>query len=546
MTDGEESPSLFHEEESLMSLRRRPVPRTQMGAPRLRAGDEKRRPVVEWTKAIVICIALISGFSFFVWSRRSIHLQRKSSDFVKLDKCDLATYPLWQISKLKELNLKGCQHVNLPADSELWSRFTSLKKIDLGNNTLTDLPDEMSVLSSLEILFLSENEFEYIPKVIGKLNNLRVLSLRGNSLQELSSSTLPVSSLVWLILTNNNIHTIDPNIGEAKLLRKLMLSHNNINIVPPELGKCKNLELIRLANNDISSMPKEVLTLSKLAWISLSGNPMSKPPVKIEKVIKETEIQMQSKILGRGASGTVYQGKYDGKDVAVKIFRAKSKGSDGNPADEAAINGLINYPKAISAIGVIPSEGDDGVYKGMVMNLIKGTYPMGKVPNFDTVTRDEGPAAHSANLKREKVILAVWNIASVLDYIHSIGVSHSDVYLHNVLRDGEFVARLSDWGASFVYNRGDADSAAMFEHIEVLAFGRLVQNLFDWHFNIAVPDSTEPTVNAWKPRREKMDEGPFKELIASILQPDQSSRPTFHVIKETLESIPEFKELLKQ
>eukprot|EP01083_Nonionella_stella_P116699 346991_1 len=157
---------------------------------------------------------------------------------------------------------------------------------------------------------------------------------------------------------------------------------------------------------------------------------------------------------------------------------------------------------------------------------------MGKVPNFETVTRDEGPAAHSENLTRDRVLLAVWNIASALDYIHSIGVSHSDVYLHNILRDGEFVARLSDWGASFVYKREDVDSAGMFERIEVLAFGRLVQNLFDWHFNTAVPDSTELSRYLGKVRKEKMDEGPFKELIASILQPDQWSRPTFGVIME--------------
>lgn len=455
-----------------------------------------------------------------------------------MDRCDLRTYPLWQIGELKELILSDCDHVDLPADSELWSRFTSLKKMDLNNNSLTGLPDEMSVLSSLDILFLSENSFESIPPVVEKLSSLRVLSMKGNRMRALSSEHLPTSSLVWLILTNNQISTIDPNIGEVKKLRKLMLSHNQIESVPMELGQCKELELVRLASNNLQSMPKEVLTLPKLAWISLSGNPMSIRPKNVEMIIKESELQMQSKVLGKGASGTVYKATYDRKDVAVKIFKGGSKGSDGSAVDEARINGLIDHPLAMSAIGVIPLEGEKEAYKGMVMALLNGTYPLGKVPNFDTVTRNEGPSPHSSNLSKERVYSVVRNIASVLDYIHSKGISHSDVYLHNVLRDGEYVARLSDWGASFVYDRENTELAAEYERIEVLAFGRLVQDLFKWHFNMKVPDSTESkSFYFGKIGTKAMGEGPLKELIASILQPDQASRPSFRMIVERLESI---------
>jgi len=529
-----------------MRMRRPPVRRTEMGSPHLRPKEMERKPMFEWTKAIIICIASVSSFVTFAWYRKSLHLQRKSANFEKLDRCDLTSYPIWQIGELQELNLSGCDNINLPPDSKLWSRFKSLRKLDLNNSTLKDLPDEMRFLSSLEILFLSENQFDQIPNVVRSLHNLRVLSLRGNSLQELSASDLPISSIVWLILTNNEISKIHSNIGDAKLLRKLMLSHNKITDIPKEMGKCKNLELIRLATNNINSLPREILTLPKLAWISLSGNPMSKSPKNVEKIIEETEVQMQSKVLGSGASGVVYKAKHNGKDVAVKIFKQKIKGSDGNAADEASINGLINHPLAISAIGVIPGE---SAYKGMVMDLLSGTHPLGKVPNFGTVTRDEGPSPHSENLTMEQVLSVVWNVASVLDYIHSsIGVSHSDVYLHNVLRDEKFVSRLSDWGASFVYDRENNELSEMFERIEVLAFGRLIQDLFQWHFNIVVPDSTEPTsyLGNIKMGKAKLDKGPLYDLISLILQPDQARRPNFHIIKGMLENIPDFSNLPKQ
>eukprot|EP00581_Thalassiosira_minuscula_P014047 CAMPEP_0183718650 /NCGR_PEP_ID=MMETSP0737-20130205/11854_1 /TAXON_ID=385413 /ORGANISM="Thalassiosira miniscula, Strain CCMP1093" /LENGTH=547 /DNA_ID=CAMNT_0025948247 /DNA_START=260 /DNA_END=1903 /DNA_ORIENTATION=+ len=541
-----EGSHLFQDEEA-MQLRRRPVQRTQMGEPRPRASGEKRKPIVEWAKAILISFGLVACFLTFVWQQRTRHFQRKEADFVKLDKCDLRSYPLWQIEELKELNLSECKFIDLPVDRELWGRFKSLKKLDLNSNFLRDLPTEMSVLTSLEILFLSENKFDTIPQVIGELESLRLLSLRGNLLTDLFATHLPAQSLEWLILTNNRINNVHPIIGELTLLRKLMLSHNRIETIPVELGECKNLELLRLADNKLKTVPNEVLTLPKLAWISLSGNPMSMPPKSIEKVIKESDITMdKSKILGKGASGTVYQGKYNGKNVAVKIFKDQSRGSDGNAADEAAINGLINHQFAMSAVGVIPFEGKEDTYKGMVMDLIKGTYPLGKVPSFDTVTRDEGPALHSENLKREQVLSVVFNIVSALEYIHSIGVSHSDVYLHNVLRDGKYVARLSDWGASFIYDHENTEAAAVFERIEVLAFGRLLQNLFDWHLNIELPDKTEQASDNERQNIGKLDEGPFKELVASILQNNQAKRPNFRMVKQKLESIDEFKKFVKQ
>jgi len=240
-------------------------------------------------------------------------------------------------------------------------------------------------------------------------------------------------------------------------------------------------------------------------------------------------------VLGSGASGKVYKGSYRGEDVAVKIFKAGSKGSDGNAEDEANINSLIGTPYAISALGVIPAVEGGAKYKGMVMKLLDGTYPMGKVPNFQTVTRDEGAAPHATNLSTQQVMGAIWNIANALEYIHSFGICHGDVYLHNVLRDGKGIARLSDWGASFVYDRTNVELASQVEKIEVLAFGRLVQDLFNWNLNVAVPDSTElgSYLNTQSGNKTM-------SLIASILQNDQSKRPTFREIKETLATIPAF------
>ena len=527
-------------------MRRRPVKTTQMvtpSSPRSSKGKmAHHRPVVEWAKALIMCLAIITSFWIFISYRRSRHLLRKAANFSKLNRCDLSTYPLWEIQELKELNLSGCRLSKLPADDLLWSRFTSIEKIDLNNNTLVDLPNGMSALTSLDILFLSENKFEHIPAVVGKLSSLRVLSLRGNEVTVLSSTNLPTTTIVWLILTSNKISKIDPDIGKANLLRKLMLSHNKISTIPVEMGQCKDLELIRLADNNLSIMPVEVLTLPKLAWISLSGNPISKSPTNIKKIITDSDIEInESQVLGKGASGTVYKAKYNNKDVAVKIFKEQIKGSDGNAEDEAGINALIDHPLAMAAIGAMPLESTEQTtqkYKGMVMELVDGTYPLGTVPSFRTVTRDEGPAPQSTNMSKEQVLSVIWNVCSALEYIHSsVGVSHSDVYLHNILRDGQFIARLSDWGASFVYDR-DSELAPIFERIEVLAFGHLVQDLFDWHLNIDVTNSK--SLSLYDGLQNHLSKVWLHDLMNSILQPEQSKRPPFSKIKTSLSSIPEF------
>lgn len=149
-----------------------------------------------------------------------------------------------------------------------------------------------------------------------------------------------------------------------------MLSHNNLSSIPPEIAGCRELELVRLANNEISiELPREFLSLPKLAWISLAGNPIAHCAQPKEKeILKSTVSVDESSVLGYGASGTVYSGQFGGKDVAVKIFKQQSTGSDGNAEDEAAINALVDHPLAVSALGVFLCDENEN-HEGMVRVL---------------------------------------------------------------------------------------------------------------------------------------------------------------------------------
>ena len=449
---------------------------------------------------------------------------------------------------VEDLNLTGSIWSNLIYNDSIWRSFRCLKKLELNGSDLSTLPSSLeAVAPTLEILFLSENKFNAIPEVVGKLHRLRMISFRGNCLTELSAANLP-TSLIWLILTNNQISRIDQNVSKLHGLRKLMLSHNRLTEIPSELGECKNLELVRLASNCINTaLPEKFLSLPKLAWISLGGNPISKINTQKMKVIDKSSVFFdENNVLGKGASGTVYKGQYRGKDVAVKVFKHDSKGSDGRPEDEAMINSIIDHHFTVSSHGVFRKESmhdseDVDVIEGMVMELLENATAIGKPPSFATCTRDSGPEDDAKNLATDRVFSIIWNIANALEYVHSTKVMNGDVYLHNTLQCGNG-ARLSDWGASFVYNDSmvadSSTSADIFEKIEVLAFGRLVQDMLLWYLKVACPDSTGSTLGLlWS---HISMSSPFKDLMASILQPDQSKRPTFGEIKESLAKIPEF------
>ena len=413
--------------------------------------------------------------------------------------------------------------------------YTRLKKLELNGNGLTNLPNLESTVPNIEILFLSDNELGGIPK-LSKLQSLRMISLRGNRVKELSSENLPTKSLIWLILTNNRIELIHPNVSALVNVRKLMLSHNRLKSIPEEIGGMADLELIRLSNNELcNSLPRELLTLPKLSWISISGNPIAIRPVTNKKEIpKEMVSYNKSQVLGLGASGTVYRGRFESKDVAVKIFKHDSRGSDGLAVDEVQIQQLVDHPLAVVANGIFLSN-DGKNYEGMVMDLLNNPEAIGLTPSFDTVTRDAGPSDAFQELSWEDVCKVIWNVGSVLDQLHSSAkVSHSDVYLHNILSNNG-IAMVSDFGASFCY--GDASH---FEAIEVLAFGRLVEDLFAWFQGISVP-STISNVGCFSGTQlEPLKEGQLKDLLGSILQPDQGKRPTFSEIMETLSRIPDF------
>ncbi|WP_043996845.1 leucine-rich repeat domain-containing protein, partial [Microcystis aeruginosa] len=58
-------------------------------------------------------------------------------------------------------------------------------KLYLSNKNLTEIPTEITQLTSLQVLFLSNNQISEIPEALAQLTSLQVLNLSDNQISEI-------------------------------------------------------------------------------------------------------------------------------------------------------------------------------------------------------------------------------------------------------------------------------------------------------------------------------------------------------------------------
>ena len=443
---------------------------------------------------------------------------------------------------LLELDLGGCSLCMLP--SEVGS-LQALRKLNAAKNRIKTLPDSFKNLTNLRIAFFLGCEFETVPSVLGRLPNLFMLSFKANRLRYIPEDALS-PSIGWLILSDNQLNCLPVSIGMLVGLRKCMLAGNRLTDLPTEMGRCSNLELVRLSDNCLRAMPIDLLRLPKLAWIALASNHFNRNLASAARArvpVCDGDVSIHStEILGEGASGVVYRAemraqsnKYPNEtsyqDVAVKIFR-HNKTSDGDPADEMAaaseagsivgdscrsivrsFGQLPASPSASFRTSIEAEENFSGRTLGLVLELLDGWEALAGPPSFVSVTRDvykgdssivdsttgeclaPGPLLLEGGLETIVSILHAVSVAA--ETLHAKGISHGDLYAHNVLlrpneadREGSARPRaiLSDFGASFFYKFSNksveavqqdkkCSSEHLLERVEVLAFGHFMSEL---------------------------------------------------------------------
>lgn len=188
----------------------------------------------------------------------------------------------------------------------------------------------------------------------------------------------------------------------------------------------------------VQQVPADFNGLSALAWFSLAGNPacQAAPAVRSD-ILPLTLNQLElDTALGDGASGDVFAAKYQGRDIAVKIFKAEAS-PDGHAQDEIAVTCFVNHPSLIKVIGIIEQP------HALVMERVWGA-PLALKPNFESLLRCRWTAGQTFTV--QFALRVATCVAAALAYLHAHNICHGDVYAHNVLADDNGGAVLCDYG----------------------------------------------------------------------------------------------------
>ena len=297
-------------------------------------------------------------------------------------------------------------------------------------------------------------------------------------MREVPGEALP-PRLRWLTLTDNAIAALPPTLGERPALQKLMLAGNRLDALPGTLEGAPSLELIRLAANRFARLPPWLPELPRLAWAAWAGNPCERGPAPPDAAaVPWSELDLGA-LLGEGASGRIHAARWrrgaDARPVAVKLFKGAMT-SDGLPEREmAACLAAGAHPHLAGALGRVADHPDGTA--GLLMPLLpEGWRALAGPPSLASCSRDiYDPALRFAP---EVALRIARGVASAAAHLHAGGLSHGDLYAHNVVWDGAVGdAVLSDFGAASALPGGEAREA--WAGVEVRAFGLLLGELLD-------------------------------------------------------------------
>ena len=426
---------------------------------------------------------------------------------------------------------------------EILALADSLEILDLSNNNLTDLPDALDTLVNLRILFLTNNNFEQIPGVLARCPKLEMISFKSNRLTSIGENVLPVDTR-WLILTDNSIEELPESMGQLHRLQKLALAGNCLQELPSSMSGCSNLELARLSANKLTSVPDWLFQLPKLTWLAFSGNQFNRAaqdPVFEDKsnasVIDVSLDDMAlGELLGEGASGLIYRGNWItqppsliGTDnhIAVKIFKGDVT-SDGYPQDE--LDCCLNAGEQENLIKVVAKldQQDTKNTLGLVMELIPNHfYNLGLPPSLITCTRDTFNSDTSFQTSSIRKIVS--QMANAMVQLHTNGVSHGDVYAHNIMINEQNDVLFGDFGAATNLLSLSNNQRGAMERIEVRAFACLLDDLLQLSPFNAGSVNNQSIV-------ENKEYVALAELKDRCMSENPSSRPSFLEIQTFLNS----------
>jgi hypothetical protein len=422
-----------------------------------------------------------------------------------------------ELAGISRLDL-SCGLTELPR--EVFALADSLEILNLSGNALSSLPDDLPRLHKLKVLFCAENRFTEVPEVVGACASLSMVGFKSNQVTALPAAALP-AKLRWLVLTDNQLTELPALLGERPHLQKLALAGNRLSQLPGSMAQCRRLSLLRMSANRFEQIPPWLLELPNLAWLAVGGNPWSSE--RESRVLEQSNLPdldwaalQMGELLGQGASGVINAARWatgpaDERELAVKVFKGEVT-SDGWPHSEWAASlaaGL--HPHLISASARLLGHPQGA--EGLVMPRIGREFStLAGPPSLSSCTRDVYPAA--TQMAAEVLQHMARGVVDAARHLHARGISHGDLYAHNLLWNGRGEVHLGDFGAaSLLPDHLGVPMRQAFERLEVLAFGHLLE---EWLSRCPDAPPAMQQLQAACVRAEPKERPLFAEVAAAL------------------------------
>jgi serine/threonine protein kinase len=190
--------------------------------------------------------------------------------------------------------------------------------------------------------------------------------------------------------------------------------------------------------------------------------------------------------------------------------------SDGSPLHEmnACITAGI-HPNLIRVEGRVVDHPQETA--GLVMQLIEPSYRnLAALPSLATCSRDV--YAEDTRFTADVALRIARGIASVAEHLHRQGITHGDLYGHNILWNEQGDCLLGDFGAASFHATQDTLESRALQRIEVRAFGVLLGELLE-RIDSGLSDG----------ERRRLE-----DLQQRCCQPDVLARPGFDEVIQVL------------
>jgi Leucine-rich repeat (LRR) protein len=186
---------------------------------------------------------------------------------------------LSQLTSLETLNISANQLTGLP---EWIGRLHNLQTLDASFSALEALPESLGGLKNLRTLDIANNRITSLPESFYELTQLHVLNLGYNEFSVLPNSLATLTKLQELRLDQLPLTALPEWLGEFELLTSLTLSHIKMRNPPKWIARLSQLQRLDLVKCELKSLPEWLSRLGELSTLNLSDNEWGEIPQRLK------------------------------------------------------------------------------------------------------------------------------------------------------------------------------------------------------------------------------------------------------------------------